>query len=461
MSEIPMLTGLYEGRGVDPDTGKTFNVGVTFKPPQTLVNPQGQNSVMTIKVITSTSQMADLLNVSAAATVTTIKGGGSAEAKFLRDRTLNSYYLYALVKVIVENPAVTIRDVVLKDNAHNLLKEQGWDSFAQSYGLQYVEGYITGGFYYALLEIQTTDAGEKQEIASKLNGNYKGFGLKIGATAEANSQIQNSTKNYTTNVYVFQSGGSGDILETNLEDMIKQAQEFPKLVKESPVPIRAIINDYRNSSENIPPNLSRASLKFIVQKERLEDLGKSYLRLRDYKHNLQFTIDNLDLFDEYKNLEKETKKQKRKQLEDSLKNVSKEIDKVVRLATACAEDFNKCEIYTLPDTFFDSIDSILPEGDSMITPRFLSGNARKAFPPEYRTGQGERVDTVRVNFPDGTFKTPPTVQVSLKLIDIDHNKVIRADVYPINITTSGFDIAFRTWADTVVYNLDATWFAHT
>ena len=245
MPEIPMFSELYEGRGVNPDTLRTFSVGINFEPLVSLLNPQGQVSTLTMQTVTNTSELASSLNVSASAALTTIRGGGSAEAKFLQQRQVNTYYTYSLVKVYVENPSKLIRNVTLDDSAIKRLKDGGWDEFSQVYGTQYVEGYITGGTYYALIEVQTTNAEEKREISAKLSGKYSGVGVKIKGSGEAQSRMQEATENRTTNVYVFQGGGSGDVLEVTMEEMIKQALEFPKLVKDAPVPVRAIINDYK------------------------------------------------------------------------------------------------------------------------------------------------------------------------------------------------------------------------
>jgi hypothetical protein len=242
MPEIPMLNDLYEGRGVNPDTNQTFAVAIEFQPPRCLVEDeakqehQGQQSELTLRIITESSQLSSSLGVSAAAAVTSKMASVSAEAKFCSERTLNSFYTYALAKVTVQNPAKMIRVPKLKQEAHDLLAkyvsenaETGWEKFATLYGTHYVEGYITGGSYYALLEIQTKGGDEKTEVAAKLSGTYKGFGIKVGATAEATNSVQQATQNYSTNVYICQSGGWGDILETDLEGMIDQAKNLQSL----------------------------------------------------------------------------------------------------------------------------------------------------------------------------------------------------------------------------------------
>ncbi|MCZ8036861.1 MAG: hypothetical protein O9276_01690 [Microcystis sp. LE17-20A] len=355
MPEIPMFSELYEGRGVNPDTLRTFSVGINFEPLVSLLNPQGQVSTLTMQTVTNTSELASSLNVSASAALTTIRGGGSAEAKFLQQRQVNTYYTYSLVKVYVENPSKLIRNVTLDDSAIKRLKDGGWDEFSQVYGTQYVEGYITGGTYYALIEVQTTNAEEKREISAKLSGKYSGVGVKIKGSGEAQSRMQEATENRTTNVYVFQGGGSGDVLEVTMEEMIKQALEFPKLVKDAPVPVRAIINDYK-SIKNVP------SITLIPSKQRsvLERLGRSYMKLRDYKAKLEFVRDNIELFDEYRELSQGARGQKRKELDNHRENVLDAMQLIADSADECVDDSKQCKIpTTLSDDLFTSIP--LPE----------------------------------------------------------------------------------------------------
>lgn len=367
MPEIPMFSELYEGRGINPDTLRTFSVGINFEPLVSLVIPQGQVSTLTMQTVTNTSELASSLNVSASAALTTIRGGGSAEAKFIQQKQINTYYTYSLVKVYVENPPQLMRNVTLKELAIKRLEEGGWDEFSQVYGTHYVEGYITGGTYYALIEVQTTNAEEKREISAKLSGKYSGAGFKVDGSGEAQSKMREATENRTTNVYVFQSGGSDDVLEITMEEMIKQALEFPKLVKEAPVPIRAIINNYK-SIQNVP------SIPLIPSKQRivLEELGSLYMKLRDYKAKLEFVRDNIESFDEYKHLSQSAKQQKRNDLDTHRDRVLDAMQLIANSADNCVDDSNLCEI---PELEKDKIfEFSLPEGDlTTVLPTRVNG----------------------------------------------------------------------------------------
>ncbi len=74
------------------------------------------------------------------------------------------------------------------------------------------------------------------------------------------------------------------------------------------------------------------------------------------------------------------------------------------------------------------------------------------------TGHGPRVETQDVRF-DESFAEPPVVHVSLSMWDIDRNANQRADIQAVNITRQGFALQFRTWGDTRVARVRASWLA--
>ena len=89
---------------------------------------------------------------------------GLAEFSLSKSSEINSYYTYGLVRVLVTNPPEIIRNPRFKQEARNLLVNGGWEAFSAAYGWEYVEGFVTGGSYYALIEIQTDDEKEQREL---------------------------------------------------------------------------------------------------------------------------------------------------------------------------------------------------------------------------------------------------------------------------------------------------------
>jgi len=74
------------------------------------------------------------------------------------------------------------------------------------------------------------------------------------------------------------------------------------------------------------------------------------------------------------------------------------------------------------------------------------------------TGQNQAGGVNHVNFTQ-PFTIAPTVHVGIVGIDLDHGANQRLKVFAQNITTTGFDMVFSTWANTKVWGVEASWLA--
>ncbi|SPJ28325.1 H-type lectin domain-containing protein [Falsiruegeria mediterranea] len=77
---------------------------------------------------------------------------------------------------------------------------------------------------------------------------------------------------------------------------------------------------------------------------------------------------------------------------------------------------------------------------------------------EMWTGSGTRERRHAVTF-DQPFRSTPAVQVGISLWDVDTSAAVRAEVVAESITPDGFDIVFRTWADSRVARARVAWMA--
>lgn len=74
------------------------------------------------------------------------------------------------------------------------------------------------------------------------------------------------------------------------------------------------------------------------------------------------------------------------------------------------------------------------------------------------TGSGPRERRHRVAFSE-PFRTIPAVHISLSMWDMDSQTNTRAEIAAEAITETGFDVVFRTWADTRVARARVRWMA--
>ncbi|WP_159964253.1 H-type lectin domain-containing protein [Profundibacterium mesophilum] len=73
-------------------------------------------------------------------------------------------------------------------------------------------------------------------------------------------------------------------------------------------------------------------------------------------------------------------------------------------------------------------------------------------------GQGPRQVRRHVRFSEG-FASPPSIQVGMSMWDLDQQTNARADIAAEDVTATGFVIVFRTWGDTRIARVRASWLA--
>ncbi|MEM6276431.1 MAG: H-type lectin domain-containing protein [Pseudomonadota bacterium] len=74
------------------------------------------------------------------------------------------------------------------------------------------------------------------------------------------------------------------------------------------------------------------------------------------------------------------------------------------------------------------------------------------------SGTGPRISRTTVIFSE-SYKSAPAVQVALSMWDMDSAPNARMDIKSEAVTEKGFEIVFRTWGDTRVARVRASWIA--
>jgi len=74
------------------------------------------------------------------------------------------------------------------------------------------------------------------------------------------------------------------------------------------------------------------------------------------------------------------------------------------------------------------------------------------------TGEGPRKLKTPVKFSE-TYRSVPSVHVSLTMWDLDQKTNTRADISATDISSTGFTILFQTWGDTRIARVRADWLA--
>ena len=93
----------------------------------------------------------------------------------------------------------------------------------------------------------------------------------------------------------------------------------------------------------------------------------------------------------------------------------------------------------------------ITQGTEIIFEHFQDGG-------EMWIGTGKREVRKQVNFGE-TFNAEPSVQCSLTLWDADGETNLRVNLEAESITAEGFELVFRTWGNTKIARIGASWMA--
>lgn len=89
------------------------------------------------------------------------------------------------------------------------------------------------------------------------------------------------------------------------------------------------------------------------------------------------------------------------------------------------------------------------QGDVALFSDFESGG-------DMWTGKGPRQRRKTIEFSE-PYKSPPAVHLGFSLWDMDTEASVRAELVAENVTEEGFDIVFRTWADSKIARVRVSW----
>jgi hypothetical protein len=416
-----------------------------------VVNAGGQEVYFRVELASSTLSLTEQLSVTARASLKYgVTASGSAKTSFLSSFKQNSFTIYVFVQVIVinEQTLLDLSKIELKPQAARLFASNP-QAFTQQYGDSFIYGLITGGEFLGVLEIESASASEFRDIKASLSGKAS-YGLFSGnAKATFEQSLQKITSSYQMKATILRQGHSGGLPQITPDNLVKEALEFPsKVTGGSGFPYEALVIPY-----NHIPHPIASPLDVSNQMTVLEQLGAWRQRLLKYQNDLAFALNHEDQFPGI-NIS---------QVNDRYNQISSEIANIVISASSCFTDQTKC---ALPQINLPLLENVLPPQIEGVSGEvMISGTVSKAYwktnhPLELGTPSGGRSDTIHIDFPAGKFKAPPKVQVALNWLDTQHTTNTRLQVYPSNITANGFDVVVSTYADSKVYGVGVTWFAH-
>jgi hypothetical protein len=258
--------------------------------------------------------------------------GGSAKAKFVSEQKINSYSVFLLVHVVVRNPTKRIRDVRLADSARELLATGQQEAFRRRCGDEFLVGITTGGEFLGMIEIESRDETDKKDISAKIRAS----GLTWKASAEFQAAVESITAQRNTKVTVFRKG-TQESIPIELQDMINQAKDFPKLVAgEDAYAYSASFQSYEVL--DLPPVANPIDVK--TQAYVVERMAAEHVRYQNMLNNIEYVLAHPEQFEQF---DRPTLNAKANELRGAL-------NRIVESASQCFDNYKMCQLPTdLPD----------------------------------------------------------------------------------------------------------------
>ena len=287
---LPWLDGMKPGAGYESLSqvvkgdahGDSSNL--TLKP----VTRPSQSFTQTIQRIENTEQLNN--NLSASATVEGSYGvfSASASADYLKNSEVNAYSLFFLVKCFARNSEEQIEKFVLSAEARNSSSAD----FRAKYGDYFVQGVISGGTFYALLQLATDSQKTKEEISAKLDAGYTGtFSIsgKFSTDITTASSHEGVSMSSTVKATGIPPQWSTDHKYDKVDDIITAANDFPKGVGEGGEPILAVLLPYALLQDSPPQD---ESIDIGAIKSVRQTLTQIYLQAKQILDSVNYALKN-------------------------------------------------------------------------------------------------------------------------------------------------------------------------
>jgi len=287
MEQCELLHALPLGAGFNSDQLTTHNTAVTGDPgPPT--SADGVTSEFTLNIINSTSDIESTFSVGAKFSYAGVFDA-SATASFLNTSKFSQFSTYVVAKNIVQLTPTVLLNTKLKDEARNDAKRLGRQNFEQIYGNGFLQSIITGGYFFGVIEIESTTNQQQKEIQAAVAAS--GWGANIGVDAKNN--LTSVLSHYFQKIYVVKKGGDGSEKQPEtVEAMIRDAIEFQDKVRKHPVLIAGNTQRYANMFDIDYDNESPRIFDMKQRKDDIQVLSKRYLKLRQLASDFEYVLDH-------------------------------------------------------------------------------------------------------------------------------------------------------------------------
>lgn len=241
MATREYIRGMTYGIGFNSITNDSKNTAIEFEGDRPDFGLTGISSNLYCSLVESHSDLADELQVSAAASFSSIFASGSVKAAFLNRCKLSYFSVNLLVHVQCRVAHRVIVGFKAKKDAVKLFSDK--DDFFEKYGDLFVSGVTSGGEFFALISINATSIQEKQEICMALSGGAGVGGIGFSVDTSFLSRLEKITTSKSTSVISMQQGPAAPFTMNPVE-VVQFALNYPTMVKSDPYPFEVEVMPY-------------------------------------------------------------------------------------------------------------------------------------------------------------------------------------------------------------------------
>lgn len=357
---LPWIEGMEIGAGYDSLTlvpkGTPYDPKLTDLTLKPTSGSSSQTFTQDVQRIENSSQLNDALSVSASVNGSYGVFSASASATYQKKTQVNNYSLYFLINSFVRNSEEQIVKYGLSAES---LAEDG-NEFRSKYGDYFVEGVVSGGTLYSLLQLSTNSRETKEDITASLEAKYSGaFSIGGKFSTDISKALETKGVNFSSKWQA--TGASPDwnasSKHNDVDEILESANTFPKGVSEGGAPMFAILKPYSLLSQapQTSTSINGRALDAIRQ-----TLAGVYLQAKQILDSVNYALTNPSQFPSDKS--------------GDLENIQAEMLKVMQQVIADNESLEK-------DPTKEIVPPKMPPMDQ-IPQRFWGGDLTVIAPPQ-------------------------------------------------------------------------------
>jgi hypothetical protein len=238
------------GSGVNTATGAVRPIGVSFGPDRSQISP-GISWNLASEAAATTKDVATALSISGSASAGYGLISASASGSFAATTDTNTFDLFLVLSChATYEPSFIEGPVTLLPVASNLLSQSGTQAFFASYGDQYVSGVIRGGAIHFILQVQTYNSTDTENVTAALQGGGL-FGEFTGSVSSSfSSKYSQAIGQRQTKLLIDVIGGDPDLSHIDIDNpdigaIVDVIAAFPGTVNQSNAEtLGVVIDDY-------------------------------------------------------------------------------------------------------------------------------------------------------------------------------------------------------------------------